>query len=46
MSADGPLHLDMNITRAKFDELIADLVETTMGPTNQAMRMPSFPEKY
>jgi len=37
MSAEGPLHLDMNITRAKFEELIADLVEATMGPTRQAM---------
>ncbi|NLP43470.1 MAG: molecular chaperone DnaK [Peptococcaceae bacterium] len=37
MSAEGPLHLDMNITRAKFEELTADLVEATMGPTRQAM---------
>lgn len=37
MSAEGPLHLDMNITRAKFEELIADLVEATMGPTRQAL---------
>ena len=37
MSAEGPLHLDMNITRAKFEELISDLVEATMGPTRQAM---------
>ncbi|MGI6451614.1 MAG: molecular chaperone DnaK [Desulfitobacteriia bacterium] len=37
MSAEGPLHLDMNITRAKFEEMIADLVEATMGPTRQAM---------
>jgi len=37
MSAEGPLHLDMNITRAKFEELVADLVESTMGPTRQAM---------
>lgn len=37
MSAEGPLHLDMNITRAKFEELISDLVEVTMGPTRQAM---------
>ncbi|MGL5206629.1 MAG: molecular chaperone DnaK [Acidaminococcaceae bacterium] len=35
--ADGPKHLDMNLTRAKFDELTADLVERTMGPTRQAM---------
>ena len=35
--AGGPKHLDINITRAKFDELTADLVEKTMGPTRQAM---------
>ena len=35
--ASGPKHLDMNLTRAKFDELTADLVESTMGPTRQAM---------
>lgn len=34
----GPKHLDINLTRAKFDELTADLVEATMGPTRQAMR--------
>ncbi|WP_440895893.1 molecular chaperone DnaK [Amphibacillus sp. Q70] len=33
----GPLHLEMNLTRAKFDELSAGLVERTMGPTRQAM---------
>lgn len=37
MSAEGPLHLDMNVTRAKFEELTSDLVEATMGPTRQAM---------
>lgn len=35
--ATGPKHLDMNLTRAKFDELTADLVEKTMGPTRQAL---------
>ncbi|MGI6669105.1 MAG: molecular chaperone DnaK [Acetivibrionales bacterium] len=35
--ATGPKHLDMTITRAKFDELTADLVEKTMGPTRQAI---------
>ncbi|WP_031513243.1 molecular chaperone DnaK [Desulfofalx alkaliphila] len=34
---DGPKHLDLNLSRAKFDELTADLVEKTMGPTRQAM---------
>ncbi|MGM7683099.1 molecular chaperone DnaK [Cytobacillus sp. Hm23] len=33
----GPLHLEVSLTRAKFDELSADLVERTMGPTRQAM---------
>ncbi|TWH48757.1 molecular chaperone DnaK [Sporomusa sp. KB1] len=33
----GPKHLDLNLTRAKFDELTADLVESTMGPTRQAL---------
>ncbi|MED4841648.1 molecular chaperone DnaK [Weizmannia sp. CD-2023] len=34
----GPLHLEMTLTRAKFDELTADLVERTMGPTRQALQ--------
>ena len=34
---DGPKHLDMDITRAKFEELTADLVERTMGPARQAL---------
>ncbi|HMM20188.1 MAG TPA: molecular chaperone DnaK [Selenomonadales bacterium] len=33
----GPKHLDINLTRAKFEELSADLIEATMGPTRQAM---------
>lgn len=36
-TADGPKHMDVNLTRAKFDELTADLVEKTMGPTRQAL---------
>ncbi len=36
--ASGPKHLDINLSRAKFDELTADLVEATMGPTRQAMK--------
>ncbi len=32
-----PRHMDVTLTRAKFDELTADLVEKTMGPTRQAM---------
>ena len=35
--ATGPKHLDMTLTRAKFNELTADLVERTMGPVRQAM---------
>jgi molecular chaperone DnaK len=35
--ASGPKHLDTSLTRAKFDELTADLVEKTMGPTRQAL---------
>lgn len=35
--ATGPKHLDLTLTRAKFDELTADLVEKTMGPTRQAL---------
>ncbi|MCM3237057.1 molecular chaperone DnaK [Heyndrickxia oleronia] len=34
----GPLHLEVNLTRAKFDEISADLVERTMGPTRRAMQ--------
>jgi len=36
---DGvPQHLEMNLTRAKFEELTADLVERTIGPTRQALK--------
>lgn len=35
--ATGPKHLDMNLTRAKFNELTASLVEATMGPVRQAL---------
>ena len=35
--ATGPKHLDLTLTRAKFNELTADLVEATMGPVRQAM---------
>ncbi|MCI9195745.1 MAG: molecular chaperone DnaK [Angelakisella sp.] len=35
--ASGPKHLDTTITRAKFNELTADLVEATMGPVKQAL---------
>lgn len=35
--AAGPLHLEVTLSRAKFDELTARLVERTMGPTRQAL---------
>ncbi|MCH1591371.1 MAG: molecular chaperone DnaK [Candidatus Thalassarchaeaceae archaeon] len=39
MSGDGqPEHLDISLSRAKFEDLIADLVEKTMGPTRRAMK--------
>ncbi len=37
MNQDGPKHLDITLTRAKFDELTADLVDKTMGPVNTAL---------
>ncbi len=36
--ATGPKHLDMTLTRAKFEELTSDLVEKTVGPMKQAMK--------
>ena len=38
MNENGPQHLDLTLSRAKFDELTADLVEKTIGPTRQAMQ--------
>lgn len=38
MNENGPQHLDLTLTRAKFNDLTADLVEKTMGPTRQAMK--------
>ena len=35
--ATGPKHMDLTLTRAKFDELTADLVENTMGPVRTAL---------
>lgn len=35
--ATGPKHLDITLTRAKFNEMTADLVEKTMGPVRQAL---------
>ncbi len=36
--ATGPKHLDLTLTRAKFNELTSDLVEKTMGPVRQALQ--------
>ncbi|MDE6747928.1 MAG: molecular chaperone DnaK [Lachnospiraceae bacterium] len=38
MNASGPLHFDMNLTRAKFEELIHDLIERTAIPVQNAMK--------
>ena len=37
-SADGPLHLEMTLTRAKFEELIHDLVMSTLEPVRKALK--------
>ncbi len=36
-TADGPKHLNMTITRAKFEQLVDDLIQRTLGPTEQAL---------
>ncbi len=36
--ATGPKHMDITLTRSKFEELIRDLVESTAGPVNQALK--------
>ena len=36
--SSGPKHMDVTLTRAKFEELISDLVESTTGPVNQALK--------
>ena len=38
VNADGPLHLNMDLTRAKFDQLTSDLVNRTIEPMQKAMR--------
>ena len=35
---DGPLHLDMTLTRAKFEDLVRDLIESTLTPVRNAMK--------
>jgi len=37
-TADGPLHMNMDLTRAKFDQLTAHLVEATMEPSRKALK--------
>ena len=36
--SDGPLHLDMSLTRAKFEELTRDLIDSTMEPVRKALK--------
>ena len=36
--SSGPKHMDITLTRAKFEELIGELVNSTMGPVNQALK--------
>ena len=38
VTADGPLHLNMDLTRAKFDQLTADLVKRSIEPMNKALK--------
>lgn len=38
VGSDGPKHLDVTLSRAKFDELTDDLVDQTMGPLKQALK--------
>ncbi|MCQ2551348.1 MAG: molecular chaperone DnaK [Clostridia bacterium] len=38
VTADGPLHVNMDLTRAKFDQLTADLVQRTIEPMKKAMQ--------
>ena len=38
VSSNGPLHMDMDVTRARFEQLTKDLVDRTIEPMNKAMR--------
>ena len=38
VGANGPLHIDLDLSRAKFDDMTADLVKATVGPTLQALK--------
>jgi molecular chaperone DnaK len=42
---EGPKHLDMNLTRAKFDELTHDLVERTTGSSSKRLKDAGFPHQ-
>ena len=42
-TAAGPLHFEATLTRAEFDRITADLVESTMGPTKQVIRDAGVP---
>jgi molecular chaperone DnaK len=37
-TAEGPKHLNMNLTRAKFEQLVDDLIQRTLGPTERALK--------
>ena len=37
-TADGPKHLNMTLTRAKFEQLVDDLIQRTTGPTERALK--------
>ncbi len=37
-TAEGPKHLNMNLTRAKFEQLVDDLIKRTIGPVEQALK--------
>ena len=37
-TSEGPKHFDMNLTRAKFDELTSDFIERTVGPVQNALK--------
>ena len=37
-TADGPKHLNMTLTRAKFEQLVDDLIQRSMGPTEKALK--------
>jgi molecular chaperone DnaK len=41
-TAEGPKHLNMNLTRAKFESLVDDLIQRTVGPVERALRDSGF----